>query len=80
MRISIKSRVVEQLEEARARCDDLFADLADCQEQLRMERARALSGEAESKRPRLMRPELSVEELLLRLDYQYVDVTRWSEE
>ena len=63
----------------RARCDDLFADLVDCQEQLRLERAQTLSGEVESKRLRLMRPEVSVEELLLRLDYQYVDVIRRSE-
>lgn len=31
---------MNELEEVRSRCDEIFADLTECQEQLRMERAK----------------------------------------
>lgn len=63
--------VVEKVEEYRGRCDDLFADLMECQEQLRVERSRNGAVEMESKRLRTGR-EWSGEELLLRVDCQHV--------
>ena len=63
--------VVEKVEEYRGRCDDLFADLMECQEQLRVERNRNGAVEMESKRLRTGR-EWSEEELLLRVDCQHV--------
>ena len=63
---------MEKVEEYRSRCDDLFADLMECQEQLRVERSRNGAVEMESKRLCTASRERSREELLLRVDCQHV--------
>lgn len=73
-RVGVASCVVEKVEEYRSRCDDLFADLMECQEQLRVERCRNGPMEMESKRLCRRGSKWSGEELLLRVDCQHVSV------
>ena len=66
---------MNELEEYRSRCDELFADLLDCQEQLRNEQMKQLSAsESSPKRPHLSAPPNSLSLALLRIDCQHVMV------
>lgn len=73
--VRMDSHVVEKVEEYRSRCDDLFADLMECQEQLRVERSRNGPVEMESKRLCRRGREWTRDELLLQVDCQHVDVS-----
>lgn len=71
---------MNELEEVRSRCDELFADLTECQEQLRMERAKReravetteLTDESSPKRQCLNSSSKQYALALLKLDCQYV--------
>ena len=77
----INNEIVNELEEYHSRCDELYADLLDCQEQLRLERMKDIDMVPSSKRPCLSSSE-KYATALLRMDCQsvwlflYIVITR----
>lgn len=64
---------MNELEEYHSRCDELFADLIDCQEQLRMERMKQYNETEPSPKRTHLNPSANTYTLaLLRMDCQYV--------
>ena len=66
------NEIVNELEEYHSRCDELYADLLDCQEQLRLERMKDIDLVPSSKRPCLSSSSEKYATALLRMDCQSV--------
>ena len=63
---------MNELEEYHSRCDELYADLLDCQEQLRVERMKDIEILPDSKRPCFASSTEKYASALLRMDCQSV--------
>lgn len=70
-----KQVLVQELEEMRSRCNELYADLADCQEQLRVEHLQQELAYSE-KRIHVANPPLPYSQLLVQIDCQRVSDDR----
>lgn len=67
-----KQKLLVELEEVRSRCDELYADLADCQEQLRIEHLQQEIAHRE-KRIHFEKESVPYSQLLVQIDCQHVE-------
>lgn len=67
-----KQKLLLELEEVRSRCDELYADLADCQEQLRIEHLQQEVAHHE-KRIHFEKEPVPYSQLLVQIDCQHVE-------
>ena len=67
-----KQKLLMELEEVRSRCDELYADLADCQEQLRIEHLQKEIAHQE-KRIHIENESIPYSQLLVQIDCQHVE-------
>ena len=67
---------MNELEEVRSRCDELYADLLETQEQLRMERMKNQNQNEPTAKRVCVRDE-SLSELLVKTDCQSVGMRIW---